>query len=149
MREDNPHIVVPPPLIFGGLLLVGLWFDLNSPNLSLVPISGMLLIGVGITVIILALGLFRKSDTRPEPWKPASALVISGIYERTRNPMYLGMATLSLGIALLFQSVAAVLLVFVATAVIDRFVIVREEAYLRRRFGEAYRVYQSKVRRWL
>ena len=96
MREDNPHIVVPPPLIFGGLLLVGLWFDLNSPNLSLVPISGMLLIGVGITVIILALGLFRKSNTRPEPWKPASALVISGIYERTRNPMYLGIPPASL-----------------------------------------------------
>lgn len=149
MREDNPHVVIPPPLIFGGSLLLGLIFQRSSPDLSLSSALGVLLVCIGITLIVLALGLFRDSRTRPEPWQPASALVIAGIYERTRNPMYLGMAALSLGIAILFQSLAAALLVLMATLIIDRFVIAREEAYLLRRFGDDYRAYQSRVRRWI
>ena len=149
MRDDNPHVVVPPPLIFGGSLVLGLFLQRNSPDQSWGLFLGVPLICIGITLIVLALGLFRDSRTRPEPWQPASALVIAGIYERTRNPMYLGMAALSLGVALIFQSLAAALLVLVATAIIDRFVIAREEAYLLRRFGDDYRAYQSKVRRWI
>lgn len=149
MREDNPNVVIPPPLIFGGSLLLGLFFQSSLPDLSWGLFLGVPLICTGVTLIVLALGLFRDSRTRPEPWQPASALVIAGIYERTRNPMYLGMAAFCLGIALLFQSVAAALLVLVATVIIDRFVIVREEAYLLRRFGDDYRAYQSKVSRWI
>ena len=149
MREDNPHVVVPPPLIFGGTLILGLFAQRSSPDLSLGSALGTVLVCIGTTLIVLALGLFRDSRTRPEPWQPATALVIAGIYKRTRNPMYLGMAALSLGIALLFQSWAAVLLVLMATLIIDRFVITREEAYLLRRFGGDYQAYQFRVRRWI
>ncbi len=100
-------------------------------------------------LILTALGLFRTSKTRPEPWQPASTLVRDGIYRITRNPMYLGMGLVSLGIALAFSSLAASVLALVAAAAIDRWIITREEAYLTRRFGEDYLTYTRHVRRWL
>ena len=147
--DDNPRVFLPPPLIFGGLLAVGLMIDRSPLRFHPVSIVGLALAAGGLVLIAIALGLFRRSKTRPEPWQPASSLIISGLYRFTRNPMYLGMASLSLGIALAFTSVAAVLLSLAALTIIDRFVVPREEAYLSRRFGQDYRAYLARVRRWL
>ena len=88
----------------------------------------LLLLVAALGLIGAALNLFWRRRTRPEPWQPASALVVTGIYRFTRNPMYLGMTLLSLSVAIFCQSLGAVFLSLVAAALIDRFVICREEA---------------------
>lgn len=147
--DDNPRVFVPPPLIFGGLLGLGLLIDSKPMALRPIPVIGIALGVAGMALIAMALGLFRTSGTRPEPWQPASALVNRGIYRYTRNPMYLGMAMLCVGVAMAFTSWPAVLMSLVAAIIVDRFVVKREEAYLARRFGEDYTSYTRTVRRWL
>ena len=147
--EDSPRIFLPPPLIFGALLASGLLLDSDPLPLGPVSIGGMVLAGGGVVLIGIALGLFRSSRTRPEPWQPASSLVDRGLYRFTRNPMYLGMAMLSLGIAIAFASLPGAFLALTALLIIDRAVVTREETYLKRRFGQDYIAYMARVRRWL
>lgn len=146
---DSPRVFVPPPLIFGGFLGLGLFVDRDPAQLGMAQVSAILLASISMGLIVTALGLFRTNRTRPEPWQPSDVLVNDGVYRFTRNPMYLGMALLSLAIALFFMSLPAVGLTLVAAIIIDRTVIVREEAYLARRFGGQYQAYRRSVRRWL
>ncbi|HET7709982.1 MAG TPA: isoprenylcysteine carboxylmethyltransferase family protein [Sphingomicrobium sp.] len=147
--EDNPRVFVPPPLIFAALLAFGLLIDSKPFVLGGMQVLALAVGLAGFVSIGLALGLFRASNTRPEPWRPASALVAGGIYRVTRNPMYLGMAMLSLAGAMFFASMPAGLLTILAMILVDRLVVEREEAYLARRFGEDYLAYRRAVRRWL
>ena len=149
MNEDSPRVFLPPPLIFGGLLALGLLLDRDPLRFGPASILGIALCVGGVGLTALALSLFRSSETRPEPWQPARSLVNRGIYRFTRNPMYLGMAMLSLGIAMAFTSVPGAVLVCVALIIVDRVVVTREEAYLKRRFGQDYIAYMASVRRWL
>ena len=146
---DSPRVFVPPPLIFAGLLGLGLLTDRGPAENGVAQVAALLLGLIGIGLIVTALGLFRKNRTRPEPWQPSDALVNGGVYRFTRNPMYLGMAILSLAVALFFMSLPAAILTLAAAIIIDRTVIAREEAYLARRFGEEYLAYRRSVRRWL
>lgn len=149
MGEDNPRVLVPPPLMFAALVGAGLLID-GGPRAGSVSIAAAALLGaVGLGLIVTALGLFFRRRTRPEPWRPATVLVANGPYRHTRNPMYLGLTLIGLALALAFTSVAAALLTLLAALVVDRTVIAREEAYLERRFGAAYREYRERVRRWL
>jgi protein-S-isoprenylcysteine O-methyltransferase Ste14 len=152
-HEDNPRIYVPPPLLTAAVLVAGLYIDgrfADVPETS--PYArgaGVLLILAGALLIAAALGLFWKKGTRPEPWAPASAIVSSGLYAWTRNPMYLGMLTVYAGVALYLVSPSAGLLLVPLFLAVDRLIIPREEAYLTRRFGEAYAAYRRGTRRWL
>lgn len=147
--EDNPRVRVPPPLIFGGLLALGLLIDSDPFRVGPAQLAGVALGIAGLALIAISLGLFAGSKTRPEPWQPATALIDRGLYRFTRNPMYLGMGLLSLGIALAFSSLPGALLAVLALLIIDRTVVTREEAYLERRFGQGYIDYTRRVRRWL
>ena len=150
---NSPRVFVPPPLIIGGTLLAGLWLDgrlRDAPALMLLPsLVGSAVIAFGLAIILAALGLFRKAETRPEPWQAATTLVRSGVYRFTRNPMYLGMLLTYAGVALALQSPTAGLLLLPLILVIDRAVVAREETYLARRFGPDYERYRGEVRRWL
>lgn len=148
MTVDSPRVLVPPPLIFAGFVASGLAIDMHLHEFGLPQIFGVLLLIVALLLICGALNLFRRKRTRPEPWQPATALVVNGVYRFTRNPMYLGMATAAVAVGLLCQSIGAVVLSLAAALVIDRFVIHREEAYLHRRFGAEYLSYKRRVRRW-
>ena len=150
---ETSEVRFPPPLIFAGLLLAGLAAD---DLLGLNPAIPGVLRGVGIGIALLGAGLiaaallqFRKAANDPEPWKPDAAFVAQGLYRFSRNPMYLGMALLHLGIALALDSLGALLTWPVAAVLIDRLVIAREERHLARRFGLEYQEYLSHVRRWL
>lgn len=99
MSGDHPRVFVPTPLIFAVLVGVGLAWETNPSGFGLPQALGLLLAAAGLALIGAALDLFRRRHTRPEPWQPATALVVSGVYRRTRNPMYLGMAVTSLGLA--------------------------------------------------
>lgn len=153
--RDNPGVIIPPPLIFIGTLIVGVLIDHFVTNLSTsvgsTPRYALATLSIGISIILMAtaLGLFRKAGTRPEPWKPTSALVTGGIYRFTRNPMYLGMALFYAGLALALDSVVSLLLLVPLIAVIHRQVIAREERYLAEKFGDEYQHYKARVRPWL
>lgn len=149
---DTSEVRFPPPLIFIGLLLAGLAAD---DVFGLNPATPGAVRGVGIGIALLGFGLivsavrqFRRAGNDPEPWKPDAAFVAQGLYRFSRNPMYLGMTLMLMGIALALDSLGALLLVPVALLLTDRFVIAREERHLARRFGTEYQEYCRHVRRW-
>ena len=151
--KDNPRIFCSPPLLFGAVLIICLWldgsFDRADRSADWARVTGAVLVTAGSTLIALGLGLFFARGTRPEPWAPASTLVTGGIYRVTRNPMYLGMATVYIGVTLYFLSILAGLIFLPLALLMDRIIIPREEAYLLRRFGKSYVTYRQRVRRWL
>ncbi|HEV7253159.1 MAG TPA: isoprenylcysteine carboxylmethyltransferase family protein [Mesorhizobium sp.] len=151
--RDHAHVIAPPPLIFAAFLAagavagsyVGWGIGLSS---ALRQVAGFGLLVAGTVFLALALGLFRRAQTCPEPWQPTTAIVSTGIYGITRNPMYVGMALAYAGVALLAHSLMALLLLPFALAVIHFGVIRREERYLEAKFGDEYRGYAARVRRW-
>lgn len=152
--SDSPRIFVPPPLIFVAALVLGLAIDGRLGDPTLAPAGGLLAAAglfmlPGLGLILGGLLTFLWKGARAEPWRGTDVLVTGGLYRLTRNPMYLGLALAYAGLALLFRSAAAGLLLIVLLAIMDRLVIPREEAYLARRFGAGYEAYRRRVRRWL
>jgi len=153
--EDSARVRFPPPFVFLGTLLLGLAAErLTGPltlGLGRMPaiLLGATLFAAGFALDLLAMGRFRRADTRPEPWLASARVVTAGIYARTRNPMYLGMALIYAGLAIAFDGPIALLLLPAVLAVIQTQVIAREERYLEAKFGDEYRAYKGRVRRWL
>lgn len=151
---EHPAVRFPPPLVFLGFVLLGPvvdrlagWASLPGGDMRL--IFGAAFVLAGLFCIASAIGLFRRAGENPEPWTGTATLVTDGIYRRTRNPMYVGMAFAHFGLALLLASLGALLTLPLAVMAIDRFVITAEEQYLGRTLGDAYRDYCATVRRWL
>ena len=112
-------------------------------------IAGLMLVLIALIVIILAILTFRRADTSVEPWRPTSTIITGGVFSVSRNPIYLAFCWAIIGIGLILNSWWVLLSFIPAATVITVFVIKREEAYLQAKFGEEYRRYQSRVRRWL
>lgn len=145
-------VVAPPPLIYAVPLAAGLLLGhfvalpIVQPRLAM-PI-GLALVLLG-GVLVPAVRAFRRAGTAPQPWRPTTALVVSGPYRFSRNPMYLGFTLLYAGIAIWANTTWPFLLLPLVLVTMVRGVIEREEAYLERRFGAAYLDYKARVRRWL
>lgn len=152
-RPDTPGVIAPPPLIFVGFLLAGVGLDYLVGGLWGLGgwrfFAGAALCASALFFLVPALSLFRKAGTRAEPWQPTTSIVTTGIYGLTRNPMYVGMALVYVGLALLAGSFAVLLLLPLAMLMMHRGVILREEAYLSGKFGPEYLRYKARVRRWL
>jgi protein-S-isoprenylcysteine O-methyltransferase Ste14 len=93
--------------------------------------------------------LLRRSGPALIPFNPSTRIVAHGLYRFTRNPMYIGFALRTLGLAILVDSAWMLLSVPVGLVLIDRIVITREERYLERKFGDEYLNYKRRVRRWI
>ncbi|MGH7033377.1 MAG: methyltransferase family protein [Stellaceae bacterium] len=150
---DAPKIRIVPPLVYLAGLIAGLivtaWLPTRVLADSIVwPVGGVLLL-CGIALAASAISRFSGAGTTIRPDRAASQLVIAGPYRLSRNPMYVSLAAIYLGIAIGGQSLWALLLLPVVLSIIHRRVIEREEAFLERRFGAAYRDYKTRVRRWL
>ena len=151
---DHADVRIPPPLLYLGSLVIGLVVGRLlhiggfAPYRSLSLYLGSVLTIAGVALVLAAAGLFRKRNTNVKPWQPATTLVTSGLYRATRNPMYLGMSLLYAGLALILDSILALVLLPVVLIVIRTHVIAREEHYLEARFGDDYRSYRQRVRRW-
>jgi protein-S-isoprenylcysteine O-methyltransferase Ste14 len=152
--QDSAKVSFPPPFVYAGMLLLGLVLDRALPwSLEMTWIGryvgGGILIAAGLLFGMSAMGLFRKAGTDVKPWKTTTAIVATGVYRFTRNPMYLGMAMLYTGLGFLFSSLGVFLLLPVLILTIRTQVIAREERYLEGKFGDDYRAYKARVRRWL
>lgn len=162
-KPDSANVRFPPPLLYLGALLLSLFVEwllgirgagpwrLAGLGLAAnIRVPGGLIVGaVGVALMIAGAGLFVKLGINVRPDRPSSRLVTSGIYRFTRNPMYLGMSLFYLGLALLFDSIIAIVLLPVIIVIIRTQVIAREERYLDVKFGADYRAYTTRVRRWL
>lgn len=151
--RDNAGVIAPPPLIYLGPLGVGLLLSKLFP-VEILPalaslILGGALIAAAVLIMALAIRLMRRAGTEVNPSKPSTALVVEGPFRFTRNPLYVSLTLLYAGISVLANAVWAMAMLPAVLVVIERGVIRREERYPERKFGEEYRRYKSRVRRWI
>jgi protein-S-isoprenylcysteine O-methyltransferase Ste14 len=152
-RQESPGIRVPPPLIYLLPLASGLLLD-RKAHLPFLPRSvarllGWPLVGGGVMLSGWAFRTLWAAETTLRPDKPVSKLTQEGPFRYSRNPIYLSDAMIYAGIAVLRNSLWAILLLPLAAFVIEREVIGREERYLEGTFGEEYLDYRRRVRRWI
>ena len=141
-----------PPLLAGTLVLGTLVLHFIVPEARSVgwyQVIGLLVVALGAGLSCFAAALFQARETTRNPYGEPTALVAHAPYTWTRNPMYLGLATALMGLAIFFSSIAMLLAPVVFLAVIDRMVIPREEETLGRLFGNDYADYKNRVRRWI
>src|SRR5262249_49201394 len=146
-------VIAPPPLIFLGFLALATVLDATapSPTTALFPygryLAGTVLFTIGLD--IAGVHGLRASGTNLSTDLPATALVVNGIYRWSRNPIYLAMPLAYVGLAIAAGSAWAIALLIPLLVAMNIGVISREERHLEREFGDAYRAYKSRVRRWL
>jgi len=146
-------IDIPPVWLLAALTLA--WqLSITRPfGLSLdFPITqllGGILIGGGIILMLLAVMEMRKRRTTVIPHREAETLVTSGIFKRTRNPIYVGDALVLAGLALRWDAPLALVLVPIFIWIIERRFIIPEENMLRRKFRADFARYEQKTRRWV
>lgn len=146
-----PWIDIPPAWL--GVFALIAWAQSRVLPLGAVPsVAGLLaglLVGGGLLLALLALVEMRGHRTTPIPHHDATSLVMSGIYRRSRNPIYLGDLLILSGLVLYWGAWPSLILVpGLAFVLTDRF-ISREEAFLNERFGRAFEDYCQRTRRWL
>ena len=151
--RDNSGVRFPPAFLYLLGLLAGWWLERKYPLASLpknVAIAaGIVLVVAGLAVARAGARTIWKANSSIIPIKPTTAIVSDGPYALTRNPMYLGMVFIYVGIAFLIHSAWAFILLPIVILGVDRLVIAKEEKYLTGKFGESYLAYKNKVRRWI
>jgi protein-S-isoprenylcysteine O-methyltransferase Ste14 len=156
--RDGAAVRFPPPLLALAGVLLGVLLERLWPiGLLGVELSDAVRRTVGWAIVagaFLVLGLwpvvlFRRSGQSEIPWKPTTSIVERGPYRFTRNPMYLQMVLICIGLAILLETAWILLLTLAVAWALQRFAIRPEEAYLERKFGDSYRAYKRRVRRWL
>src|SRR5437016_5478922 len=152
---DVAGVIALPPLIFLGFLAAAAVLEAVVP-LSILGahafpryLAGAVLAAGGFVMILMGSRSFLAAGTNIPPSLPTTALVTDGIYRRTRNPLYLGTTLIYLGLGIAAGSIWAIVLVVPLLWIINTGVIAREERYLERKFGDAYRAYKARVRRWV
>ena len=144
---------IPPPVVtlFFGLCIYSSQEYFPEYNLKFLTIVSYIFYFAGLSILILAVSLFKKQNTTINPIKieNASFLVTSGIFEYSRNPMYLGMVLILLGLALMFNLIGGTLFTLLFTIYITKFQIRPEEEVMERLFREDFLRYKQNVRMWL
>jgi protein-S-isoprenylcysteine O-methyltransferase Ste14 len=156
---ETPSVIARPLLLFLAALLLGFVSDHLLPLPSPVARIGLIhwisaiiagsLILIGIAVFAAGIRNFSRAATPVPTNEPTRALVTTGIHGWSRNPIYLGMFLVYGGIGLVVRSPWILILALPLAVTIRYGVVAREEAYLERRFGDAYLDYKRRVRRWL
>jgi protein-S-isoprenylcysteine O-methyltransferase Ste14 len=153
---DRAEVAIKPPFLFMGALALGAVLSLiipvgprlASPN-GLALLVGLTFVAIGFALAAFSVRNFRRAGTTVVPGEPSTALVVTGPYHVTRNPIYIGLVLIYFGLAVILTSLWVLLLLIPVLAILQRGVVEREEEYLERQFGEAYRKYQARVPRWL
>ena len=150
--SDSPGVIAWPPALYIGALLLGLLLHLLWPIHPLPPsparVAGTALLVAGCTLGFWAERTMRHAGTNIRPDRPATALVTRGPFRFTRNPLYVSATALYLGVTLVVNALGPLIVLPFLLALLQWGVIRREEYYLEQKFGETYRTYRTRVRRW-
>lgn len=157
MRDAFAHAAHPgilrPPLVYALSILTGVLLDFAWPVAFCPPALGR---PIGSALALLAAGLFVaairelwEAGTPVPGHRPTTVVVRTGPYRITRNPIYLALSLLHLGVAAWFGSAWLLATLVVSVTLIAAVVVPREERYLEKRFGPAYLDYKASVPRWL
>lgn len=146
-------VVMRPPFIYGGGFIVVLILRWLWP-MPIVGHGGPLWVAlalaiVGVAIVVLAARTLRAAGTNVDPLLPTTAIVTAGPYRFSRNPIYVGLTLFYLGLSLTFNTWWAVIILVPILAIMHLGVVRREERYLEQKFGEPYRQFRSRVRRYL
>lgn len=151
--RDHSGVFVPPPLLFLIVFLIGMLLQHVWPVHILPPPSGratgIVCIVAGVTLIVWSIQTFWRAGTSVVPVRPSTTIVTGGPFRFTRNPMYVALALLYLGVTFWLNMLWPLLLFPVLLFLVQFYVIAREDRYLERKFGEKYLQYKSTVRRWI
>lgn len=152
-QRDRPSIVAPPPLLYPAALafVIALQWLRPLPILDHVMTAW---IGWAVLVAGLALNLWgawsmKRARTPINPCRPVETIVTSGAFRLSRNPLYVGLGLILLGLTLVLDSLWGIGILVVVLVVMHYGVILPEERYLEEKFGEAYRRYRAAVRRYV
>ena len=151
--KDNAGVIATAPVLYGIALAVGLAAEQIAPTQLLpFPVNtwlGATFIAVAIAIVVSAFKALAQAHTAFDARKSTTKIVTTGAFRLSRNPIYLSLTLLLIGIAFAISSLWVLVLVIPAVAATQWGVILREERYLKEKFGEGYSSYASKVRRWL
>jgi len=154
--KDYAEVSIKPPILFVGALVLGYlltkYFRIGPgfarPD-ALGLTVGLLIIVAGFVLAFLAIRRFRLAATSVVPGQPSTELVTAGPYRVTRNPIYVGFVLVYFGVGIILTSIWILLLLVPVLVILQRYVVLPEEEYLERKFGDAYRDYAERVPRWL
>lgn len=151
--SDRPGVVALPPLIYLAGVVAAVVLDLVVPIEWPLP-AVVRWLGAGLALAAIALAVyarasFARAHTAANPMEASTALVTSGVFRWTRNPMYVGMTTLVIGAGLITSNPWFLIALAPVLAIMHWGVVLREERYLTRKFGPDYQAYRSRVRRYL
>ena len=151
--DDRAGIPIAPPLLFViPLLILGLVEWLSPTSFAQGPvrwIAGVFFFLFGVALNVAGFVTQRRAGTDPIPFNPTTRIVSHGLYRFSRNPMYVGFAFWTFGIAILVDSTWMLAAVPIGLVLTDLLIVRREEAYLERKFGQEYLAYKQQVRRWI
>jgi protein-S-isoprenylcysteine O-methyltransferase Ste14 len=152
--SDNPNVLIRPPIALALAAAAGLAATWLYP-LPFVPAPvpagwvGAAVCAAGFALGAWAVATMRRAGTRFETHQPTTRIVRAGPYRFTRNPIYVGMFLILIGLAIGFDSLWLLVALAAFYLVIRYGVVAREEAYLERKFADAYLDYKARVRRWV
>lgn len=150
---DHAGVLAPAPVFFGAAIASGFLLEWLLPT-SLLTFANATAVGFALIAISVALVLFAviplvNAHTAFYARKPTTSIVTSSAFRISRNPTYLALALLQVGLAFSFHALWVIITVVPAIAITHWGVVLREERYLERKFGEEYPRYATSVRRWL
>jgi protein-S-isoprenylcysteine O-methyltransferase Ste14 len=154
-RTDRPNRIPWPPLIYLAAVAGAVALQVASPlgfpgwMKPVVALAGLALLAGGVLIDVAAIRTLGKHGTTVMPHRSAAALVTTGPYAFSRNPIYLGNTIALAGLALVFDVPWFLILAPVAAIFVQELAIKREEAHLAARFGDEWLAYAAKVRRWV
>jgi protein-S-isoprenylcysteine O-methyltransferase Ste14 len=154
-EQRGARVPIPPPLVFVICILLGVGLQ-YAVRRAAIPVDrrisavgGILVSAIGLGLVASARILFIRTGQNPAPWKPSPELILNGPYRFTRNPMYLGVTLLELGLGLAVNILWISLLAAPALLVVHLIAVLPEERYLSEKFGDRYEDYLVQVRRYL
>ncbi|MGH9890670.1 MAG: methyltransferase family protein [bacterium] len=151
--SDRPNVIALPPLLYGiGFtiaLLLDVWGPLKILSAGIAFWLGMAFLALGGALAFWGQRTMRRAGTNVSPSLPTTALVTDGPFRFSRNPLYVALTVLYLGLTLAVNTLWALPVLVPLVATMHYGVIKREEQYLEAKFGDSYRSYRAAVRRWL
>ncbi len=153
-QTQGPRTLILPPAPYAVTLLGGWWLDRHVMPLNLdlgwaTRPLGWLLVGISLALFAWTLFVFWRHHTTVNPYQAASALCTNGPFRFSRNPIYVGDWLVLAGVSLLLHTAWPLLFAPLIWVMLRFYVIRYEEAHLESKFGDAYRDYKKRVRRWL